>query len=392
MLRLLLDLPGQASQAGWGFVLVLAGSVVSVADGWHAASHPDLDVSVAGLTRRPVGLAATGLGLTLIARATDLPGSASFGLAATLLLMLVSASAGTLAEYAGAAMIQSAATARIARLGGLLRAMPVASIAFAAALLALSALPPAAGFAALWLLFGSLLAAPHSPGLIGQIVMALTAAGLALSAALGTAATIRLIGAVVLSRPRSVRGSAASDVPYALRPILLGLASAGLLLGVLPGPLLRILADPVIRRLAGTGLGGHAGWVTLSTSTTSAGYAPLPLLALVAAITGSVVVLARRHRKEPRITAVWSDGVAPSPSLPFGEPAAQTTGARFLPVLPPLHPRLPLSPIGAAIRLPAVAIGRRIATTSGLGLWLMLLAVGALLLVLALMNPGGAPA
>ncbi len=334
LIQLVVDLAGSAVPAWWGFVLLLAGGTASVAYGWQAAQNPDLDGSVACLVRRQAGLAIIGLGLLLIARSADLPDAASFGLAATLLLTISSSVAGTLASLSAYILGHGADTYRLARLGGLLRSMPIASVSLAASLLALSALPPAAGFAALWLLFQSILAAPRTGGLISQIPLALIAGVLALSAALATAAAVRLLGIAVLSRPRSVRGSAAQDVGSSLRPILLILSGLSILLGALPGLALKALADPVVRVLTGTGFGGRAGWATLSVSAASPGYSAMPVLALLVLAIGSVTLILRRFRRETRFSSAWSDGIAPVANLPFGDPVTQSAGAGFLPTLP----------------------------------------------------------
>jgi len=408
LIRLVVDLPDSSVQAWWGFVLLLAGGMASVGYAWRAAQNPDLDGSVACLARRQAGLAVVGLGLVVIARSADLPDAASFGLAATLLLTISSGVAGTLASLSAHVLGHGADTYRLARLGGLLRSMPIASVSLAASLLALSALPPAAGFAVLWLLFQSILSAPRTGGLISQLPLALIAAALALSAALTTAAAVRLLGIAVLSRPRSVRGSAAQDVGSSLRPILLALSGLSILVGALPGLALQALADPVVRVLTGTGFGMHAGWATLSGSAASPGYSAMPVLAFLVLAIGSVALILRRFRREARLSSAWSDGIAPSANLPFGDPVTQSVGAGFLPTLPVGNssaavPRAALanpapagpdsgsaSPSGFNSRWRSYLRGY----SSGrpaypiIGLWVILFAFSVLLLVLSAVDNG----
>jgi hydrogenase-4 component B len=331
MIRLTIDLPGVAAQGWWGYALLLLGGTVSIAHGWRAAKHSDLSGAVAHLMRRQTGLVVIGLGLTLIARSADLPDAASLGLAATLLLTLASGVAGTLASLATHTLGQGAGSYRIIRLGGLIHSMPVASCCLMASLMALSALPPGAGFAALWLLFQTILSAPRTGGLPSQLPLVLIAGALALSSALATAASIRLIGIALLSRPRSVRGSAAQDVAPRLRLLLLTLSGIALLLGVLPGPALRAFAGPAIWTLTGTGLAARAGWMTLSASASSPGYSPLPVFVLLVLATGSAKLIVHWTRGPTRLAGLWSDGLAASPELPFGDPQTQSTGQGFLP-------------------------------------------------------------
>ncbi len=406
--RLVMDLPAAAMQPWWGFVLLLVGGVVSVTCGWQAARHRDLDGSVACLVQRQSGLGVVGIGLTLIARSADLPEAACFGLAATLLLTMVGGVAGTLANLAAHALGQGAGTWRLARLGGLIRPMPIAAVALSTGLFALSALPPSAGFAVLWLLFQTILSAPRTGGLITQLPLALIAAALALSSALATVASVRLIGIVLLSRPRSVRGSAAVEVAAGLRLILLTLATIAILLGALPGVALQILADPVVRSLSTTDLSTRVGWATLSTATAAPGYSPLPVSALMALAVGTVVLIVRRMRSEPRISSVWNDGLARMADLPFGDPVTQSNGTGFLPALlpepppadtltpgPPADDKTDPNPAPTPSRFwlrrlyGVQAAGTRPMPSAVLGLWALLLAFSVLLLMLAMSEAGG---
>jgi hydrogenase-4 component B len=384
LLRLVVELPGAAVQAWWGFILLLIGGIVAVVSGWQAARHPDLDGATACVVQRQAGLAIIGLGLTVIAGTADLPEAASFGLAATLLLMLVSGIAGTLASLSAHALCQGADTWRLARLGGLIQSMPIAAAAFGASVLALSALPPSAGFAALWLLFHAILSAPRTGGLISQVALALLAAALALSAALATAAGVRLIGIAVLSRPRSVRGSAALDVTTNRRPILLALSGLAILIGTLPGLVLSCLADPAVRMLTGTGLGARMGWATMSATTASPGYSALPVLALLALAIGAVVMITRRVGPGARIAGAWNQGLPPSPNLPFGDPLTQSVGSGFLPGLSTIR-----WPAGTFHLEPLRDALRARLSSATIGLWAILLLFGALLLVLAVFDVDG---
>jgi hydrogenase-4 component B len=400
LLRVVIDLPGAMAQGWWGLVLLLLGGAISVLYPWQAAQHPDLDGSVACLTRRQAGLAIIGLGLTLIARSADLPDAASFALAATLLLAIASGAAGTLACLAAQAIGHEAGSWRMVRLGGLIRSMPIASVSLAASLLALVALPPGVGFAAMWLLFQSILSAPRTGGLLTQLPLALIAATLALSSALAIAASVRMIGIAILSRPRSVRGSAARDVGPGPRQILLTLSGISILLGALPGVALKALVAPAISFVTGTGLGGHAGWATLATYAGSPGYSALPVAALLALALGSVMFIVRRFRQQTRLADVWNDGLPASSDLPFGDPHSQSAGAGFLPALPAIGSTAArsstadsASPGGLNARLRHLKSLDGISScnlpAARIGLCAILFAFGALLLVLSLFDGGG---
>lgn len=377
LLRMIADLAGAASQTECGFALLLGGGAVAVIEGWCAARHPDIDGSVLCLLRRQAGLAAAGIGLALVARAADLPGAASFALAASFLSAVGGGVAGVLTALAAQAMGASAGTWRLSRLGGLVQAMPASSAALAAGLLGLSALPPGLGFAGLWLLFESILSAPRTGGLLFQLPLALIGAAIALSAALAAAACLRLLGTAVLGRPRTPQGAGAREGRSAARSILLILAGLSLVAGVLPGPVIWMLAEPAIRALSGTPPGARVGLSLLLPSISSPSYLALPVFALLVLATAVVLQAPRWSRKQAKTAGLWADGMEPPFGLPFGDPAAQSVGEGFVPALPTLpRPRLPWL-MGWATPRPL---------SSFAGLWIVLAGFSVLLLVLAVIG------
>jgi hydrogenase-4 component B len=327
LVRLLLDLGGPAPAGWWGPVLLGIGSATALTCAWRAASEAEVGACLAGLTECQSGLAAIGIGLALIGRASDLPILTSLAQAAVLLLAFSQAVCGTLAQLAAGAVHAGAGSRRLVLLGGLIHSMPVVSTGMAAALFGFSAMPAGAGFAALWLLFQALLAAPHTPW------MALVAAALAVSAALSGVASVRVFGVAFLGRSRGPRAAAASDIAKPARPAMLALASVAASIGLFPGVVL-MLADPAIRQLQGIGLDDRIGPLGIR------GYAVLPLVVVGLAICAGIVwLLQRRVVATPREGPAWNDGFAPPPAwLPFGDPLTQSAGEGFLPPLPKLPP------------------------------------------------------
>ncbi|HEY0182416.1 MAG TPA: proton-conducting transporter membrane subunit [Rhodopila sp.] len=377
LLRVIADLSSSTTQTGCGFVLLLAGAAVAVIQAWRAAGHPDIDGSLVRLTQRQTGLMMASTGLALIARAADLPDAAAFALAAALLSAIGGAASGVVASFAVHAIGASTGTYRLSRLGGLIHTMPVASAALAAGLLGLSAVPPGVGFAGLWLLLQSILSGPRTGGLLFQLPLALTAGALALSAALTTAGAVRLAGVALLGRPRTPQGAGAHESKPPSRLILLTLAGITVVTGILPGALLWLIASPAIRAMAGAASGMRVGLTLLVPSSTSPSYLALPVFALLALATGMAMLLARRTRQEAKTAGPWSDGMEPPPGLPFGDPAAQSVGAGFLPAFP--APAWPGPP-----RLPGFAPPRPPSATAVV--WLLIAAFAALLLALALVG------
>jgi len=346
LIRLLFDLPAAALPLWCGLPPLLFGAASVMLGGFAAARQDTLDAALAAGTVRLSGLLAIGLGIALTARAQDLPDVTALALGAVLLGAAAQALCGTLVTLAAGAIRRGAATRRLSRLGGLIHRMPVTTACLLAGLFGLAALPPGAGFATLWLLFQALLAALQtgSPGLQAQFVGLGWVLGL--GTALAAASLVRLIGVACLGRPRTPRAAVAEPLPRPARVPLLLLAGASAMLGVFAGPVLRLLAEPAIREMIGTGLGSRAGLLRLSPAPGAPGYATLPLAILLALAGGGVVLWLRRHRQPAgaRSGPAWDDGFAAPPAwLPFGDPLTQSSGAGFTPLpddLPPLWPQM----------------------------------------------------
>ena len=377
LLRLIADLAGAAGQTECGFALLLSGGALAVIEGWRATRHPDIDRAVLCLLHRQAGLATAGIGLALLARAADLPGAAAFALAASFLTVLGGGTAGVVTALAAHAIGASAGTHRLSRLGGLVHAMPAASAALTVGLFGLSTLPPSLGFASLWLLFQSILSAPRTGGLLFQLPLALLGAAIALSAAAAAAASVRLWGTAVLGRPRTPQGAGAKEDKSAARSVLLVLAGVSLTAGILPGPVIWMLAEPAIRALSGSSPGARIGLSLLLPSIASPSYLALPLFALLALATVIALQAPRWSRKEAKTAGLWADGMEPPFGLPFGDPAAQSVGDGFVPALPAL-PALPRPRLDWP---KAWATQRSLASFAGL--WMVLAGFCVLLLVLA---------
>jgi hydrogenase-4 component B len=368
LLRLTIEMSGNATPPWWGFVVLLVGGAAAVLHGWSAAGTQDIDIATAALARQRLGHAIATIGLGLIARSADLPGAATFALEATCLTAFGAAAAGTLTMLGAHVIGGSAGTYRLSRLGGLVHTMKATSAALSAGLLATVALPPSLGFAALWLSFQSILSAPRTGGLTGQLPLGLIAAAIAVSAALAVAAAVRIVGIAVLGRPRTPRGAGAAEGPSPIRIILLSLAGVSLAAGIVPGPLLWLLADPAIHAL--TGLPSTRGLGFLSVSGSSPGYLALPLLALIGLAAWIPLRALRQASARGKVAGPWLHGMQPPVGLPFGNPAAQSAGAGFLPRLPILPlPRLPSLPKPPAPSAPA-------------GIWLIVVGFAVLLLIL----------
>jgi formate hydrogenlyase subunit 3/multisubunit Na+/H+ antiporter MnhD subunit len=343
------DLCGPAARSWWGSAMLAAACAIVIPRSWQAATALEADEAMAALSQRQAGLGIAAAGLMVASRAADFPVPTSRAVAALCLIAAGSAFAGTLAALAGHVIGAGAGTYRLSRMGGLIGLMPGTSAALGAALFALSALPPGLGFASLWLLIQAILSAPRADGVLGQLPLVAIVGALAVSAALTTAASVRVFGITALGRPRTPRGSGADEAAPPIRNVLLIVSGAALAAGVAPEPFLWLLATPVIGRFTGLSV--------------TPGYNALAFAGLFAVATGAAVLAGRIKRPEAKLAGVWADGMRLPYALPFGEPNAQATGEGFLPPIPGpkmLSPKIPAPKILAPDipGLPGVALPR----------------------------------
>ncbi len=356
LLRVLLGLAGPALPDWCGVPLLLAGAATAPVGAARMLRAPGLAASVAFAPIAFGGMAVAGIGTALIARAADLPDLAALAVASVLLLAVAQALATTLLLLGADRVVRAAGTWRLDRMGGLLARMPATGTAMLAAAASLAALPPSAGFAAIWLLLQALIGAARAADFGTRIALAASMAGIALALGLQAAAALRLVGIALLGRPRTPRAAAAEEVSRPGRLALLGLAALGLLPGLLPGPTLGLLG-PAVRRLLGSGLDGQATGLAVAAQTGGAGYsAPLVVALLLGTGAAAGLVLRRPTPLGARRAPAWEGGFeAPPPWLPFGDPLTQIGPAALAQMV--VAPFVPLQ--AATRRLRAGLRGRR---------------------------------
>lgn len=188
------------------------------------------------------------------------------------------------------------------------------------AAMSLAAMPPTAGFVSEWYVFQTVFQGFHLPSLGGRLVLALTGAGLALTAAVAFATFVKVVGLGVLSR--GTQYAVPIQPPYAGSVAVLGLAVLAFGIGM---PLwLSALSS------ASTPLGSpvtaqmHDGVLLVPLTAKFAFISPsllivvMPLLALL-----PIALVVARPRRAIRRTAVWYGGLSPDPAR------ASTTSLSF---------------------------------------------------------------
>ncbi|WP_089174959.1 proton-conducting transporter membrane subunit [Bosea sp. AS-1] len=180
------------------------------------------------------------------------------------------------------------------------------------AAMSLAAMPPTAGFVSEWFVFQTVFQGFHLPNLGGRLVLALTGAGLALTAAVAFATFVKLVGLGVLSR------DAARPAPierrYSVSAGVLGLAVLALAVGM---PLWLGSLDGATASRFGSAAATqmHDGALLVPLTAKFAFISPslliivMPLLALL-----PIILILGTKRRAIRRTPVWYGGLTPDPS------------------------------------------------------------------------------
>ncbi len=323
LIRFLFDLAGHNPPLWWGVPLLVLGAMGALLGAARANFETDIKSVLASSTIENIGIIAASLGLSLIARAAHLPSLAAMALGAALLHVLGHSIAKTLMFLVTGAVDHAAGTRRMDRLGGLVHMMPITTLCAFCGAASLAALPPMIGFASVWMVFQSLITAPRLGSFVLQMLMPVMALLLACGGALALSAMLRLVGATFLGRPRAVRTAGAHETDFATSLLFMGLAVLCLLLGLVPGVVLR-LANPTLTQLVGADLTGQFGLLAITTTTSGASYTALPAAILLGAILLGAILILRRHPAVVRRGRAWDCGYAAPPMfMPFGDTSTQ---------------------------------------------------------------------
>jgi hydrogenase-4 component B len=264
----------------WAWTILLLGLASAVLGVLWALTQHDLKRALAYSSVDNIGVILLGLGLGALGNAYHQPALAVLGFAGALLHALNHALFKSLLFLGAGAVVRSAGTREIDRLGGLARAMPRTAVAFLVGSMAIVGLPLLNGFIGEWTLVRGFLAAGGSPGALR--LAGLGTAAIGLIGALTLACFVRLGTAVFLGTPRDTGARPTEDAPGGLGAGLALLGGACLAIGLLPvitmAPVLRVaamLADSPAARTLGP-LGGFS-----SRAVTALGLGLLLLCAIV---------------------------------------------------------------------------------------------------------------
>ncbi len=312
IVRLTYDLIGHI-QWEWGVVVLLVGSASALLGVLYALMQHDLKRLLAYHSIENIGIILMGLGLSMIFLGTGHPVLGTLGLVAALYHTLNHALFKGLLFLGAGAVLYRTHERDLDHMGGLIHRMPWTAAFFLVGCIAISALPPFNGFVSEWLTLQTALQAPQLENGVLRALIPVTAALLALAAALAAACFVKAYGVAFLGRPRSRHVTHAREVSAGMLAAMGLLAGLCLLLGVLPTTVIETLG-PVTQLLVGQTLPSATarGWLWLTpVAPEVASYsAPLVLVAIVITFVIGRLLL-RRKAKPARRGAPWDCGFGP---------------------------------------------------------------------------------
>jgi hydrogenase-4 component B len=239
-----------ATHAAIGLVALGFGTASALIGILYATIDNDLKAMLAHSSIENVGIVVAGFGAGMVFFAAHHPALATIAYVAALYHLINHSLYKTLLFVGVGAVETQTGTRDMDRLGGLIRTMPLATLAFLVGALSIAGLPPFNGFVSEWLTLQTMLRAAELSSTGAKIVFALCGAGLALTVALAVTCFAKVFAMTFLGMRRLESGR---RVVEAGRPALAAmgiLAVLCLAFGVLPTYVIPTL-DPASMQLAG---------------------------------------------------------------------------------------------------------------------------------------------
>jgi formate hydrogenlyase subunit 3/multisubunit Na+/H+ antiporter MnhD subunit len=327
LLRVSFDLLGSNPLWWWGVVALAVGLLTALFGVFYSTVQSDMKRLLAYSSIENIGLLAVGMGLALMFRAYHMPVLAALALTAVLYHCLAHAGFKSLLFLCTGSVLHATKERSLGKLGGLIHSMPWVAWLALVGVIASTGLPPLSGFVSEWLLLQAFLFSPGLPHSWLNMVVPVSAAVVALVAALAGFAMVKFYGIIFLGQMREEALKDAHDAGPWERVGLIWLASLTLALGVLPSTVISLI-DAATTQLLGAGLAEHmkehGWWMLAPISPERASYQPLIFLAVISAslLLGRQLVRKLYHGRV-RHSPAWDCGYV------FQGPRAQDTAEGF---------------------------------------------------------------
>jgi hydrogenase-4 component B len=281
----------------FGYLVLLAGALSGLLGVLYAIAEHDLKRLLAYHSVENIGIIYLGLGTSLLFLSHQSPLWASLALIAALLHTFNHALFKSLLFLGVGAISNATHTVNLEELGGLQRRMPVTGTTFLIACCSIVGLPLFNGFISEWLTFRSFLAGSVLTNTKAQIVLPLMVGVLALIGGLAAACFAKAFGVAFLGRSRSAEADHALEAPVPMQVGMAILATACVLIGILPGILLHPLVSLGQVLIPGSGVPEETLIIAR-------------VIPWTAAIILGVVVIAVLPKRAQRMVPTWGCGLS----------------------------------------------------------------------------------
>jgi hydrogenase-4 component B len=308
LIRLVFDLLGTPHWS-WGIILLIMGSSTAFIGILYALMQNNLKRLLAYSSIENIGIITIGLGLSILFIANGHPLLGALAMIAALYHALNHALFKGLLFLSAGSILQATHEQNLENLGGLIRYLPYTAFFFLIGCLAISGLPPLNGFVSEWLTFQAALQTPSLTSGVLRAVIPLSAALLALTAALSATCFVKVYGVTFLGQPRHQFNHPIQEPAWGMIIAQAFLALLCLLLGIFPTTIIDVI-EIIPQHLVGYDLpsASEQGWLWLTPiSAEVASYsAPLVLLAIISV--WFIFFLLLYTTKKTRRTSPWECG------------------------------------------------------------------------------------
>ncbi|AFL69237.1 proton-conducting transporter membrane subunit [Sulfurospirillum barnesii] len=297
----------------FGYILLFVGALSCVFGIIYALVSNDYKAAIAYSSCENVGIIFLGLGGAFYGLGTNSPTIALLGFVAGFFHILNHAVFKSLLFMLSGNVYTATQTRNMDLLGGLHKKMPITSIIFFVAVVAICALPPLNGFASEWVVYKTMVMGGIHEGVVSRFFFTLAIIALSITGAMAIMAFSKVYGAIFLGVARDTQKiEDAKEVSF-IRLLPLGLlASLCVGIGVFMNDVIGMLSKIVFTLIP-------------QTTTSIQGLISMPIIIMVmllcAIIPFVLLYLLKANHKEARITDPWACGFLYNKNMQIGSNA-----------------------------------------------------------------------
>jgi hydrogenase-4 component B len=297
----------------FGYILLFMGALSCVFGIIYSLISNNYKAAIAYSSCENVGIIFLGLGGAFYGLGTNSPSIALLGFIAALFHILNHAVFKSILFMLSGNIYTATLTRDMDALGGLHKKMPITSIIFFVAALAICALPPLNGFASEWVVYKTMVMGGINEGIVSRFFFALSIIALSITGAMAIMAFSKMYGSVFLGIARDTKSVEEAKEVSATRLIPLGLlASLCIGIGFFMNNVIEMISKIVLTLIPQADLNGY-------------GFISMPLIVIVmllcALIPFVLFYIFKANNTKARVTDPWACGFIYNKNMQIGSNA-----------------------------------------------------------------------